>query len=67
MTAWLANLMNLPGKTDRVITEEDSPGLVQEIPREVMDSTLCKLSITVHSSKTVCKNTPRCGSLTAFY
>ena len=43
MTAWLANLMNLPGKMDGALAEEDSPSLVEEIPSEVMDSTLCKL------------------------
>ena len=32
MTAWLANVMNLPGKMDRALAEEDSPGLVEEIP-----------------------------------
>ena len=25
MTLWLANLMNLPGKMDRALAEEDSP------------------------------------------
>ena len=39
MTAWLANLMNLPGKMDRVLAEEDSPGLVEEIPSEATGST----------------------------
>ena len=42
MTVWLANLMNLPGKMDRALAEEDSPNLVEEIPCEAMDSTLCK-------------------------
>ena len=43
ITVWLANLMNLPGKMDRVLAKEDSPNLVEEIPSEVMDSTSCKL------------------------
>ena len=43
MTAWSANVMNLRGKMDRALTEEDSPGLVEEIPSEAMGSTTCKL------------------------
>ena len=43
MTAWSANLMNFPGKMDRALAEEDSPGLVEEIPSEAMGSTMCKL------------------------
>ena len=43
MTAWSANLMNLPGKMDRALAEEDSPSLVEEIPSEAMGSTTCKL------------------------
>ena len=43
ITTWLANLMNLPGNMDRALAEEDSPSVMEEIPREVMDSTLCKL------------------------
>ena len=43
ITAWLANLMNLPGKMDGAPAEEDSPSLVEEIPSEAMDSTSCKL------------------------
>ena len=42
-TAWSANLMNLPGKMDRVLAEENSPSLVEETPSEAMDSTSCKL------------------------
>ena len=42
-TAWLANLMNLPGKMDRALAEEDSPGLVEEIPSKATGSTACKL------------------------
>ena len=42
-TAWSANVMNLPGKMDRALAEEDSPGLVEEIPSEVMGPTMCKL------------------------
>ena len=42
MTAWSANLMNLPRKMDGALAEEDSPSLVEEIPSEAMDSTLCK-------------------------
>ena len=43
MTAWSANIMNLPGKMDRALAEVDSPGLVEEIPSEAVDSTMCKL------------------------
>ena len=43
MTAWSANVMNLLGKMDRALAEEDSPGLVEEIPSEAMGSTTCKL------------------------
>ena len=43
MTAWSANVMNLPGKMDKALAEEDSPGLVEEIPSEAMGSTTCKL------------------------
>ena len=43
MTSWSANVMNLPGKMDRVLAEEDSPGRVEEIPNEAMGSTTCKL------------------------
>ena len=43
ITAWLANVMNLPGKMVRALAEEDSPGLVEEIPNEAMGSTTCKL------------------------
>ena len=38
MTAWLANLMNLPGKMDGALAEEDSPSLVEEIPSKAMES-----------------------------
>ena len=43
MTVLLANVMNLPGKMDKVLAEEDSPGLMEQIPSKVMDSTSCKL------------------------
>ena len=43
MTAWLANLMNLPGEMDKALAEKDSPGLVEEILSEAMGSTMCKL------------------------
>ena len=43
MTAWSANVMNLPGKMDRALGEEDSPGLVEEIPSKAMGSIMCKL------------------------
>ena len=63
MTALSANVMNLPGKMDRALAEEDSPGLVEEIPSEAMGSATCKLLQSfVLLLKTVSKNTPGCGS-----
>ena len=38
-----ARTLNLPGKMDRALAEEDSPGRVEEIPSEAMGSTTCKL------------------------
>ena len=43
MTALSANIMNLLGKMDRALAEEDSPDLVEEIPSEAMGSATCKL------------------------
>ena len=43
MTVWFAKIMNLPRKMGRVLSEEDSPSLVEEIPSKAMDSTSCKL------------------------
>ena len=31
--------MNLPGKMDRALTEDNSPGLVEEMPSKAMDFT----------------------------
>ena len=39
----VSQLNELPGKMDRALAEDDSPSLVEEIPSEAMDSTLCKL------------------------
>ena len=61
ITAWLANLMNLPGKMDRALAEEDSLSLVEKIQSEAMDSTSCKL-LRIIVYYTVCKNVPGCGS-----
>ena len=63
MTAWSANVMNLLGKMDRMLAEEDSPVLVEEIPSEAMGSTTCKLvKLFILLLKTASKNTPGCGS-----
>ena len=37
-----------------------SPGLVEKIPREAMDSTLRKLSMFVHTAEAACNKTRVC-------
>ena len=38
---------------------------MEKIPREAMDSMLCKLSMIVHTAKATCNKTLGCGSWTA--
>ena len=64
-TTWLVRYNGFAGKMATESSGSSSPGLVEKIPREAMDSMLRKLSMIVHTAKAACNKTRGCGSWTA--
>ena len=62
-------LVRYNGFAGKMATESksgsSSPGLVEKILREAMDSMLRKLSMIIHTAKAACNKTRGCGSWTA--
>ena len=58
-------LVRYNGFAGKMATASSSPGLVEKIPREAMDSMLRKLSMIVHTAKAACNKTRGCVSWTA--